>query len=220
MKSHNIYTELQIFEKTTKSFLKDLSKQKILRSQNNRYTEVDKQEFLDFWNSYVSFFKRFHKVIRKSHYRTFIFFVNYDKLILRRYLLISYFNLLVEIIDKFWEHEEFLRIFLDENIKYSYWKIAKFIYKPFYIGLLNTPSSIIQLNWPAVSKKYRSLMGIEKKVIWNGMKIITDYKNIAFYLKRRLLKVLFTISKHSWKVIAVTKFSNRTKWLISKKSLK
>ena len=101
MKSHNIYTELQIFEKTTKSFLKDLSKQKILKVHDNRYTVLDKQEFLDFWNSYVNFFKRFHKVIRKSHYRTFIFFVNYDKLILRRYLLISYFNLLVEIINRF-----------------------------------------------------------------------------------------------------------------------
>ncbi len=220
MKAQKIYLEIKNLDKKSKAFILALSKQKILKSQINNYSQSDKQKFLIFWNDYIIFFKKFQKTIKKSHYRKLLFFVDYNKFILQRYLVVLYFNMLADILKIFWEHEEFLRTFLDENIKFSYWKISKFLYKTHYISLLNTPDSLVKIQCIKVSKKYKKYAKIEKSVILNNRRIITDYKNIFFYLKRRVLKLLFIISKYSWKVIAATKFSSRTKWLITSKNLK
>lgn len=220
MKAHNIYSEVKKIDTEYLDFLNWLKKQKILKSSSNSYTQKDREDFLAYWESHVSFFKRFQKTINKSHYRSYIFKVNYNKLVLRRYLLVSYFNLLVKIIEIFWKHEEYFRILLEEEFKISYDQIAKFLYKPRFIALLNTPKALISVSKFNISDKYIHLLDLEKIVADSEQRLITNYKNFYYYFRKKVLNVLFSVSKHSWKVIAATKFSNRTKGLISNKSLK
>ena len=101
MKTQAIHSEILDLEKISKNFLIELAKQKILKSKDFSYSDTEKKIFLNFWNDYADFFKRFQKAIKKSHYRKMFFFVNYNKFVMRRYLIISYFNLLSEILNIF-----------------------------------------------------------------------------------------------------------------------
>ncbi len=219
MKPKKIFQEILFLEKQKKDFLKGLSHQKILQSQAYNYTHEEKLEFLSFWGENIYFFKQLITTIKKIHYRSYLFFIDYNKLVLKRYLIIVYFNLLADILDIFWVHEEYIRTLLDEEFKYSYWKMAHFLYKPYYLSLLNIPSTLLKIKKYKIKKKYQVLLAAEKNIIGNNKRIITDYKNIYFYIKRRVLKILFFTSKHLGHIIAKTKFTSRKHWLISHKNL-
>jgi hypothetical protein len=75
-----------------------LKNHNILHSKLNFYLSEDKESFLILWKKYILFFRNLKKLIKKSKYRSFFFIINYEKLIIRRYLLIFYFNCLVDLL--------------------------------------------------------------------------------------------------------------------------
>ena len=216
----DILEQIEILEKKYKKLNKKFSKLKILKTKNSVYIEKDKTELLLLWEKYIIFFKKLRKFINKYKYRKFFVFIDYEKMIIRRYLLIFYFNCLVDLINNFWKNEEFIRIFLSENYKYDFWKIAKYIYKPRFINLLNTPAIFLKVFKWKINKKYYFMLEKEKNDIGKNRRILTDYRNLYYYFKRRFYKILFFLSKNIWKIISSIKFSTRKKWLITKENIK
>jgi len=218
-KKVEILEDIKHIELKYKNLNKKFKKLDILKTKNDSYLKKDKDDFLFLWEKYIIFFKKLRKLIKQNKYRTFIFKINYEKMIIRRYLLIFYFNCLVDIINHFWKHEEFLRTLLSEKYFYNFWKIAKYIYKPNYINLLNTPVIFLKIFKDKINKKYYFLLEKWKNNIWKNKRLLTDYRNIYYYIKRRFYKILFFISKIIWNFIATIKFTRRKKWLIKKKNL-
>ncbi len=214
-----ILKEIQNLEKEYEKLKKELKNSSLLNAKTNFYSTKDKNDFLKLWKKYVFFFKKLRKLIRKNNYRKFFFFVDYEKMIIKRYLLIFYFNCLVDIIKIFGKHEEFIRIFLGENFKYNYWKIAKYIYRPSFVTLLNTSSILLKIFKSKINKNLYFMLDKEKNDIGKNRRIITDYKNAYFYLKAKYLKIVYFLSKSIWKMISKTRFSTRKKWLITDKNL-
>lgn len=220
MNSKNILKLIKALEADYKGLFLELSENKLLNSKKYSYTKEDKDSFLLLWAKYVVFFTKLQNLIRKSKYRSFFFVVNYNNLLIRRYLLIFYFNCLPELLNNFWEHEEFIRTLLLESAEVDYWDIAKYIYRPNFINLLNTPGIFITFHKDKIEKKFYFMLESEKVEFTNDKRILTDYKNFYYYFKRRALKILLFVSKHISHVIAKTRFSTRTKWLITQRNIK
>jgi len=146
--------------------------------------------------------------------------VNKDRLVIRRYIIILYFNILVDLIKIFWEHEWFIRVFLYENFFKDYGYYAKYIYKPRFINLINTPNIFFKFSENKIDKRVHYMFDSEKVSIKKIKRAFTDYKNIYFYIKYRADKILMFLSEKIWFIIAHTRFSTRKKWLINKKNIK
>lgn len=209
-----ILEEIQKIEKKYIILCQELKNHKILKSNKDSYLSEDKEDFLILWWKYIEFFKKLRKLIIKNRYRSFFVIINYEKLVIRRYLLIFYFNCLVDLVNHFWKHEEFIRIFLKENFKYNFWKIAKYIYRPSFINLLNTPSVFLKFFKNKINKKYYFMLEKDKNIIWENKRILTNYKNLYYYFKKRWYKILFYLSEKIGKIVAKIKFSTRNKGLI------
>ena len=215
----DILQEIKSIEKKYEKLDKKFKKLNILETKNNLYLEKDKWELLFLWEKYIIFFKKLKKLIKKNKYRTFFFKINYENMIIRRYLLIFYFNCLVDLVNNFWKHEEFIRILLSENFKYDFGKISKFIYRPNFINLINTPVIFLKIFKEKIDKKYFFMLKKEKNNIWKNKRFLTDYRNFYYYYKRRIYKVLFFISEKLGTFISAVRFSSRKKWLLKKKNL-
>ena len=199
--------------------LKELKKHLIIKSKLNDYLKEDKDSFKLLWKKYILFFSKIRKLISKSRYRKYFIFIDYNKLIIRRYLLIFYLNILIELLNVFWKHERFLRVFLDENFSRDYWYYAKYIYRPWFINLINTPSIFLNAFKSKIDKKLYFMFDSDKVFVKNERRIFTDYQNLYFYIKYRLDKLIMFLSRNIWFVIAHIKFSFRTKWLITQNNL-
>ena len=167
----------------------------------------------------VSVFFISRKLLRKTSYRSYCFKIDYNKLVLKRYLAIMYFNFLIELVHTFWKHENFIRQHIDDNFpKNSYWNFAKYIYKVRYINLINTPQIFIDPAYFFIKDEIKSFL-TPKIRIQTKEQIFLDSQNLYFYCKHRVEKVLLLISKNVWALIAQTRFSSRTKWLITEDNL-
>ena len=213
-------TQIKKLEEKYKKLNKKILSSNILNSKKNSYLSEDKKEFLILWKKYIVFFKELRKLIRKNKFRKFFFYLDYNKLLIKRYLLIFYYNCLVDLVNHFWKHEVFIRIFLKENFKYDFGKIAKFIYIPSYINLLNTPLIFLSFIRKKINKDLIFMFSKEKNLIWKNKRVLTDYKNFYFNFKNRWYIILFYLSEKVGRVVAKTKFSTRKKGLISDKNIK
>ncbi len=219
MKYQKILKEINFLEKEYKILNKKFKNLNILKSKNDSYIKADKAELRKNWTKYIDFFSKLQKLIKLTKYRKFYFFVDYNKLVLRKYILVFYFNSILDLEKNFWKHEEFIRIFLWENFKKDYGYFAKYIYKPSFINLINTPNIFIKAFYKFIDKDLYDLLESDKIIIKNDFRLETDRKNLFFYIKYRIDKILFFISKNIWFLISKTKFTTRKKWLITKKSL-
>lgn len=216
MNHQKIFKEIKKLEKQKIELFKKLEIQGILKSKPWLYTKQDKESFKLLWIEYIKFFSYLQKLIRKSYYRKYFFIIDYNKFILRKYLLIFYYKTIVDLLDIFWFHEQFLRVFLGDNFKKDFWIFAKYIYKPRFINLINTPNIFIKPFKNFIDKGIYRLLDSEYMNIVLDKRIFTDYSNIYFYIKARIDKILFFISKHIWYYISITRFSPRKNGLITK----
>jgi hypothetical protein len=111
-KNMKILKEIKNLESEYEILKKELKNHNLLKEKTNFYSEENKDSFLILWKKFIVFFKKLRKLIRKNNYRNFFFFIDYKKMVIKRYLLIFYFNCLVDILKIFSKHEEFLRTFL------------------------------------------------------------------------------------------------------------
>ncbi len=85
-----IYKKISQIEKEYKFLKRDLFNQPLLKSIKNHYLREEKNEFIVVWNRYIKFFEKLKKLLRVSAYRKFIFWNNYNKLVLNKYLVHFY----------------------------------------------------------------------------------------------------------------------------------
>lgn len=213
-----IFKKIHQIEKEYKVLKRDLYKQPLLNSKKNHYLKADKDEFIVFWKRYIKFFEKLKKLLRASSYRKFIFWNNYNKLVLNKYLVHFYYNVISDLLDSFWEHEEFMRVFLDENFIRDYWVYAKYIYRPKYINTYNTPVIFIEPFESLIDKDVFKLV-YEFKEVDSIKRIWSDYVNLFYWIKYRVDKLLFIIIGIVWNLIAQTRFTNRKYGLIKKENL-
>jgi len=218
-KDNSVLEEIKNLELKYEKLNKKFKKLNILKTKKYYYNEKDKSNFLFLWEKYIEFFKRLKKLIKQNKYRKFFFIINYEKMVIRRYLLIFYINCLIDLVNNFWKHEEFLRILLSEKYRYNFNKIANYIYKPNFINLLNTPVIFIKIFKDKIDKKYYFMLIKEQKHILKNKRVLTDYRNFYYYIKKIFYKILFFFSEKIWKFISKIKFSTRKKWLIKKKNI-
>jgi len=100
---------------------------------------------------------------------------------------------LVSMIRVFWKHEWFIRVFLYENFYKDYGYYAKFIYKPRFINLINTPNIFFKFSENKIDKRLHYMFDNKKVSIKKIKRAFTDYKNIYFYIKYRADKLMFFI---------------------------
>lgn len=213
-----IYKKIHQIEKEYKVLVRDLYKQPLLKSKRDHYLKEDKEEFKVFWKRYINFFDKMKKLLKASRYRSFFFIINYNKLVLNKYLVHFYFNAILDLLKSFWKHEVFIRVFLDENFLKDYWVYAKYIYLPKYINIINTPKIFITPFKNLIDKDiYKLIWNIKDFEINNT--INADYNNLFFWIKYRVDKLIFLISKKVGYIISHTKFTTRKHWLISNKNL-
>jgi len=94
-------TQIKKLEEKYKKLNKKILSSNILNSKKNSYLSEDKKEFLILWKKYIVFFKELRKLIRKNKFRKFFFYLDYNKLLIKRYLLIFYYNCLVDLVNHF-----------------------------------------------------------------------------------------------------------------------
>lgn len=219
-KTQKSLSEITFLEEVFLWVQKKLKQSELIQSECNSYTQEGKQEFIELWKEVVVLFLRIKKEVKRNKYRRFFIFINYNKLIIRRYVLILYFEYLTKILEIFSEHEKFIRVLLKDNVKYDYGKIAVYIYKPSFLSLINTPSIFLTFNRGTIYSELLPLSKKEKMSLWSKRILYTDYKNIYFYIRNKFIKILFIFSKYIGKIIAKTKFSTRKKGLIQRKNIK
>gem|GEM_PF-1956308 len=95
MKYIKILKEVLKLEKEKENLFKKLENHSLIKLETNFFTTEDKNSFLKLWKEYIIFFENLQKLINKSEYRIFFVITDYNKLVIRKYLLILYFNSLI-----------------------------------------------------------------------------------------------------------------------------
>jgi hypothetical protein len=112
-----------------------------------------------------------------------------------------------------------MRVFLDENFIKDYWVYAKYIYKPKYINIYNTPVVFIEPFKSHIDKDIFKLLYEFKEVEW-VKRMWSDYTNLFYWVKHRVNKLLFLVIRFIWNLISHTRFTNRKYGLIKNENLK
>ncbi len=191
----------------------------ILSSQLWLYTKSDKTEILQIWQEYISIFERFQFLIKKTKYRKYFIFIDHDKIVLKKYLLVSYFNAIIEFDTIAWVHREFICTLIRDNSQKSVADVTKFIYKPRHVNLINTPNIFLEVFSYAMKPKIKKLLKYSMVDVDSTHRLQADYNNIFYYGKYYFEKILFSIVKVVWNIIARTRFSFRKKGLITDKNI-
>jgi len=214
MDSKKIYEKIKDIELEYVSLKKELEQQKIFGSKLWSYLKEDKEEFRLFWFKYIEFFEKLKKILNSTRYRKMFFKIDYNKLVLRKYLIHFYYSVISDLLGVFWAHNEYIRVFLDENFKKDYGVYAKYIYKPRFIYIYNIPILFIEPFKSYIDKDIFDLI-YKIKTVASIKRIWSDYDNLFFWIKYRVNKFLFIVFRFVWNMIAHTRFSTRNYWLIT-----
>lgn len=197
-----------------KILLEDFKKLNIFNSANNSYLKKDKDELREFWLRYIVFFEKIKKILRKTKYRKYLFFIDYNKLALRKYLTHFYYKVTSDLLENFWKHEIFIRNFLSENFKTDYIYYSNYIYNPRFINIYNTPIVFIFAFKKSIHPKIKVLL-FHINQIYTNKRLFVDYDNLYYNVSNNLLKVVYIISKAIWISLSNIRFTKRKKWLIN-----
>ncbi len=107
MNYNKILSKIQKLEEKSLLLLTELKSHNILKTENDLYLKSDKDSFKLLWEKYIVLFLELQSLIKKTSYRKYIFFTDYNKLVLNKYLLFIYFNSLLLII----KYSENIKIF-------------------------------------------------------------------------------------------------------------
>lgn len=220
MNSKKILYKIIVIEKDYNKLKKELENHKILKSKENFYLKEDKESFKKLWNKYIDLFSELEKLIKYSKYRSYFFFIKYDKIVLRKYILSYYYNIIIDLEHIFWEHKSFLRIYIKENFKKDYWYFVNYIYRPNFINLINTPNIFIRPFKKYIKPDIYSLLSKPILNTLNFNRVNIDYNNLYFYTKYWFDRFLFNISKYIWYKAIKIRFTKRKRWLIKNINIK
>ncbi len=214
-----IIKEIYKLQDDYKLLSQELKNQKILNQENFSYLKNDKEEFVLIWEKYIIFFKKIKKLLKKTKYRKYLFFINYNKFVLRKFLIHFYYKVISDLVKTFWKHELFIRNFLDERFKRNdFWIYAKYIYKPKYILVFNSPVVFILAFKKSLDKETLKILNLIENIVIEE-RVVLDYNNVYHFFTYRLFKIIFVIFKVIWNLISKIRFTKRKEWYISWKNL-
>lgn len=214
----NFLDELQKLKIEYKVLLVDLKKLKILNKKDFSYFKKDKEEFKNFWLRYTTFFEKLIFLLKKTAFRKYFFIVDYNKLALRKIILHFYYKSILDLTENFWNHDKFIRNFLNENFKKDFYYYVNYIYKPKYIYVFNFPVTFIMFFKKYLDEKIIILL-YEIDDIFIKDRLYFNYYNLYNFLGAKIYKWLFFISKNVWMFIREIRLTRRKKWLINEENL-
>ena len=211
--------KIKIHEKNYEHLKQKLKNHSILQTQDDHYLKTDKEDFLLLWKEFFELFDSLQNDIKKLKIRKYFLAYNYNNYVLKKYYLVFYFNIIMEIEAIFSEHDTFIRNLLADNYEKDFWYYSKYIYKPRCVAVINTPNIFLKAFEDKLSKDVNKLLEPWVIEVHNDIRLTADYNNLFFYFRYRYDKVMYYIIKKVWWVIAVTKFSRREKWYITQENL-
>ena len=220
MKTQKIQAKFAGLEKEYARLKKDFEKSAILHTENNNYLASDKEAFLAIWKRYMRLFEKIRKLVPKTRYRKYFLFIDYNKFVLRKYLLVFYFNMIIDTENIFWKHEAALRCIINDNTPKDYEYFSKYIYAPRFVRVINTPNLFLSAFRRKMKIEIHELLMSGKVEINNEHRLTADYHNLFHFMKYRYDKILYRIIRSVGLIIAKTRFTSRTEWRITDKNLK
>lgn len=220
MKIQKIQAKFVGLEKEYAKLKKDFEKSAILHTENNNYLASDKEAFLAIWKRYMRLFHKIRKLIPKTRYRKYFLYIDYNKFVLRKYLLVFYFNMIIDAESIFGEHEAALRCIINDHTAKDYEYFSKYIYAPRFVRVINTPNIFLSAFKHKMKIKIHELLISGKIETNNEHRLTADYHNLFHFMKYRYDKILYRIIRAVGLVIAKTRFTSRTEWRITDKNLK
>ena len=212
---NKILTFIEIIEQESSMLNYELKQCSIFLCEKDNYSKQDKENLKIIWERYITLFNTIKDILKQTKYKSFFLKMNYSKFILNKHLLTIYIQTIIWLAKQFWNHEHFIRKFLEENFKEDYWYFAKFIYKPRLIRTINTPNLLIKAFKIFIDKDVYKLLQSNKQDLKYFSRVHNDYKNLYFYIRNRFDIILRYISKFIWIIVSKIKFSPRKNWLLS-----
>ena len=218
MKTKKYLQNILDHQKKYKLLRKKLKNHNLLKTQEAHYLKSDKEDFLELWKDFSHFFHWLQRNIKHLKIRKYFLMYNYNAFILKKHYLVFYFNVIMEMEDIFWDHDDFIRNLLSDNTKKDFSYYAKYIYKPRHITVINTPNVFLKSFETKVSKEVFKLLKPWVIETANHLRLLADYNNLFYYLKYNYDRLMYRVVKKIGTIIAHTKFSNRKKWYITQKN--
>lgn len=216
MTPKEIRKEIKKLEKSLEKLFLDLSHEKVFSNKTKIYTKEEKESLKNTWKKIIIQFKKLKKLIKRSKYNSFIFRVNYEKFVIKHYLVVFYYNSLIRLENIVGDKWEFIRQYLDDNFKENFSSLSKFIYRPDFIYLINYPSIFLELLRDDISEEFHCMIEYDNIKIAEVWRINLDYQSLFYWIKHRINKFLFNISKTLASWISHIKFTTRKEGLIKR----
>ncbi len=220
MNDNKIIKSIKFLENQSVQLKSELVWQSILSYKNFEYSEKEKKDFLWLWKKYITFFNKTKKLILRTKHKRLYVFINLNKYVLKRHLIIFYYNSLIEFIEILWLHESYIRQLLEDNFRQDISYFSKFVYNSTNIQIVNIHPIFISFIVSSLDTNVKKF--IKDKIIEtksSSKRIQIDSNNIYFIVKKNIYQKLFKISKILWTKIAETRFSKRINGLIKKENI-
>ena len=187
----------------------------LFSSSQITYTDDDKKRIASIWKDILIPFLRLKKIVHSLYWRSFFTFGSQNSLVVKYACIVTYYNMVYELQQSFWPHEEFLRQYLDDVFLENYSTLARFMYRiRFYSILLYPREYFLTLRdevdpslLPLFYRPVRSAGMIDKRWAHDGM-------NIWYYIRYRIRLMLTWIAKYGGKLMMHIHLSRRTHGLI------
>ncbi len=206
---------LQTIDTDFENALSELRSDPIFLSQKNVYTLDDKNRIARIWIDILWPFKRLRWIIHSLSFRSFLTFRSKNSFVVKYVAVVTYYNMVHDLQQVFWLHEEFLRQYLDDTFSENYSTLARFIYHIRFYALLFYPreyfltlqDEVDRSLAPLFARRVRAAGDIEKR-------FSHDRINIWYYIRYRMSLVFSWISRHGGRMMMHVHLTRRETGLI------
>jgi uncharacterized protein YycO len=210
---HKVDTD---FEKA----LKRLKEDPLFGRDDNLYTDDDKKRIAHIWKDIVKPFLVLRRIIRVLYWRSFFFLWSKNSFVVKYASIVTYYNMIHDLRESFWPHEEFIRQYLDDTFSENYSTLARYMYHVRFLSVLWFPREFFLTLRDEVDPTLWSLFDREAKASEEFRKRTTlDLINVWYYIRFKISLLLTWIAKHGWRLMMNIRFSSRKDWLIQKENI-
>lgn len=201
--------------------LQELQSDALFVRANWLYSTDDKVRIAKIWKKIVKPFRSLRKIIRSMYWKSFFGLWNKDIFVVRYAAVITYYNMVYELREVFWVHEEFLRQYLDDRFRENYSTLARYMYHLRFYVILMYPREFFLTLRDEVSPNLGSIFDRPERAAGNIEKRISqDWINVWYYIRYRIMLVLSWVARHFGMCISRIYFSRRTTGQITTENMK
>lgn len=207
--------ELKKIKKELEISISDFCNNQVFQKNWNIYLKEDKKIIFQKWKKIKWLFIRLKKIIKLYNFN--LFSDNYlNNFLIKRFAVVCYYNSSIKLQSWFKNHEEFIRTFLNDRFRENYSSIARFIYNHNFLFYLNYPKEFI---FVSKDKIHKSLKWLVNEEIDYSIKLEFDYKNIYYYLRFWIDKIIYFIAKIWWAILSRLHIRSSDIWLIKDENI-